>query len=170
MSFHQNQPLEEVQEDWSWSLVWQIYEPAAPYYPQFPPYQQVPEETVKHKSVSCVSCVSLLAWIPGQGCRICFCVGAINRTDTFGRIIRKTMVARENQWVRRMVFCSGEVKFAICEQKNSQYLYFLILCFRASQYKSNETPTWCNTVQVLFLQGDSTCFGRKRPSSGVFKN
>jgi len=24
-------------------------------------------------------------------------------------------------------------------------------------------------VQVLFLQGHSTCFGRKRPSSGVFK-
>jgi len=24
-------------------------------------------------------------------------------------------------------------------------------------------------VQVLFLQGQSTCFGRKRPSSGVFK-
>ena len=34
---------------------------------------------------------------------------------------------------------------------------------------SNETPTWCDTVQVLFLQGHSTCFGRKRPSSGVFK-
>jgi hypothetical protein len=36
--------------------------------------------------------------------------------------------------------------------------------------KSNETPTWCNTVQVIFLQSHSTCFGRKRPSSGVFKN
>ena len=24
-------------------------------------------------------------------------------------------------------------------------------------------------MQVLFLQGRSTCFGRKRPSSGVFK-
>ena len=48
-------------------------------------------------------------------------------------------------------------------------LYVLILCFRASQYKSNETPTWCDTVQVLFLQSHSTCFGRKRPSSGVFK-
>ena len=35
--------------------------------------------------------------------------------------------------------------------------------------KSNETPTWCNTVQVLFLQSHSTCFGPKRPSSGVFK-
>jgi len=23
---------------------------------------------------------------------------------------------------------------------------------------SNETPTWCNTVQILFLQGHSTCF------------
>jgi len=34
---------------------------------------------------------------------------------------------------------------------------------------SNETPTWCNTVQVLFLQSHSTCFGRKRPSSRVFK-
>ena len=45
----------------------------------------------------------------------------------------------------------------------------LILCFHASQYKSNETPTWCKTVQVLFLQGHSTCFGHKRPSSGVFK-
>ena len=32
-----------------------------------------------------------------------------------------------------------------------------------------KTPTWCNTVQVLFLQGHSTWFGRKRPSSGVFK-
>ena len=29
-----------------------------------------------------------------------------------------------------------------------------------------KTPTWCNTVQVLFLQSHSTCFGRKRPSSG----
>ena len=38
------------------------------------------------------------------------------------------------------------------------------------QAKSNETPTWSNTVQVLFLQGHSTCFGRKRPSSGIFKN
>ena len=31
-----------------------------------------------------------------------------------------------------------------------------------------KTPTWCNTVQVLFLQDHSSCFGRKRPSSGVF--
>ena len=37
----------------------------------------------------------------------------------------------------------------------------LILCYRASQYKSNETPTWCYTVQVLFLQSHSTCFGRQ---------
>ena len=36
-------------------------------------------------------------------------------------------------------------------------------------FKSSETPTWCNTVHVLFLQSHSTCFGRKRPSSGVFK-
>ena len=34
---------------------------------------------------------------------------------------------------------------------------------------SNETSTWCNTAQVLFLQSHSACFGRKRPSSGVFK-
>ena len=34
----------------------------------------------------------------------------------------------------------------------------LLLCFRASYYKSNKTPTWCNTVQVLFLQSHSTCF------------
>ena len=47
--------------------------------------------------------------------------------------------------------------------------YILMLCFRASWYKSNETPTLCNTVQVLFLQSHSTCFGRKRPSSEVFK-
>ena len=33
----------------------------------------------------------------------------------------------------------------------------------------HETPTLCNTVQALFLQGHSTCFGRKRPSSGVLK-
>ena len=39
--------------------------------------------------------------------------------------------------------------------KSSHLVIFLILCFRASQYKSNETPTWCNTVQVLFLQGHS---------------
>ena len=35
--------------------------------------------------------------------------------------------------------------------------------------ESNETPTWYNTVQVLFLQSHSTCFGRKRPSSRVLK-
>ena len=35
--------------------------------------------------------------------------------------------------------------------------------------KSNETLNWCDTVQVLFLQSHSTCFGRKRPSTGVFK-
>ena len=55
------------------------------------------------------------------------------------------------------------------EVKKSLYFLILILCFRASQYKANETPTWCNTVQVLFLQGHSTCFERKCPSSGVFK-
>ena len=38
-----------------------------------------------------------------------------------------------------------------------------------SMCKSNETPTWCNTVQGLFLQSHSTCFGRKRPWSRVFK-
>ena len=43
-------------------------------------------------------------------------------------------------------------------------------CYLSRQdVKSNKTPTWCNTVQVLFLQSHSTCFGRKRPSSGVFK-
>jgi hypothetical protein len=29
--------------------------------------------------------------------------------------------------------------------------------------RSNETPTWYNTVQVLFLQGHSTCFGAQAP-------
>ena len=43
------------------------------------------------------------------------------------------------------------------------------LSVQLSHYQSNETPTWCNTVLVLFLQSLSTCFGRKRPSSRVFK-
>ena len=29
--------------------------------------------------------------------------------------------------------------------------------------QSNKTPTWCNTVQVLFLQSHSACFGRQAP-------
>ena len=33
--------------------------------------------------------------------------------------------------------------------------------------KSNETPTWCNTVHVLFLQGHSKCFGQFWPSLGA---
>ena len=37
------------------------------------------------------------------------------------------------------------------------------ICFQLIQGKSNETPTWCNIVQVLFLQGHSTCFGRQAP-------
>jgi len=36
-------------------------------------------------------------------------------------------------------------------------------------YKSNETPAWCNTVQVLFLQSYSTCFGRQAPIIRSFK-
>ena len=44
-----------------------------------------------------------------------------------------------------------------------------VFLYLLSPFKSNEIPAWCNTVQVLFLQGLSTCFGRKRPSSGVFK-
>ena len=40
---------------------------------------------------------------------------------------------------------------------------------KTSPSKSNETPTRCNTVQLLFLQHHSTCFRRKRPSPGVFK-
>ena len=43
------------------------------------------------------------------------------------------------------------------------------IIFLKMNMRSNETPTWCNTMQVLFLQSHSTCFGRKRPSSGVFK-
>ena len=43
---------------------------------------------------------------------------------------------------------------------NLVFQQILILCFRASQYKSNETPTWCNTVQVLFLQSHSTYINR----------
>jgi hypothetical protein len=29
--------------------------------------------------------------------------------------------------------------------------------------RSNKTPTWCSTVQVLFLQSHSTCFGHQAP-------
>ena len=29
--------------------------------------------------------------------------------------------------------------------------------------RSNKTPTWCNTVQFLFLQSHSTCFGCQAP-------
>ena len=43
------------------------------------------------------------------------------------------------------------------------------MCHKPSSLSQMKTPTWCNTVQVLFLQTHSTCFGRKRPSSGVFK-
>ena len=39
----------------------------------------------------------------------------------------------------------------------------LLLCFRASQYRLNKTPSWCYTVQVLFLQTHSTWFGRQAP-------
>ena len=46
---------------------------------------------------------------------------------------------------------------------------WLVICLKRDCFKSNETPTWCNTVQVLFLQSHSTCFGRKRPSSGVIR-
>ena len=82
---------------------------------------------------------------------------------------------------RHLTFGCGHVNWKTCcsghwlnltrifETLGNANIVVLILCFHASQYKSNETPTWCNTVQVLFLQGHSTCFGRKRPSSGVFK-
>ena len=53
------------------------------------------------------------------------------------------------------LLCSPFLKNAHCN--------ILLLCFRASQYKSNITPTWCNTVQVLFLQSHSTCFRRQAP-------
>ena len=36
--------------------------------------------------------------------------------------------------------------------------------------KSNKTQTWCNTVQVLFLQTHSTCFGRQAPIIRSIKN
>jgi len=54
-------------------------------------------------------------------------------------------------------------------ERIKQLQIVLILYFRASGYKSNETPILCNTVQVLFLQSHSTCFGGKRTSSGVLK-
>jgi len=50
-----------------------------------------------------------------------------------------------------------------------ELLLRVLLWTEVSLKKSNETPTWCNTVQILFLQSHSTCLGRKRPSSGVFK-
>jgi hypothetical protein len=39
--------------------------------------------------------------------RICFWAGDTNRTDTHGRIIRKTVVVRENQWGWSVVFFVG---------------------------------------------------------------
>ena len=57
------------------------------------------------------------------------------------------------------VLSGSTMKINITPQCNRQGLAYL----------SNKTPTRCNTVQVLFLQSHSTCFGRKRPSSGVFK-
>ena len=51
----------------------------------------------------------------------------------------------------------------------TNFIYFYFVLPFIIVFKSNETPNWCNTVQVLFLQGHSTCFGRKRPSSGLFK-
>ena len=60
----------------------------------------------------------------GKGAGSVTVLDGINRTDTLGRIIRKTMVTGENQWVRSVVFCSGEVNVAIREQKNSHIPYW----------------------------------------------
>ena len=45
-----------------------------------------------------------------------------------------------------------------------QCLYYKNCPADCTDAKSNETPTWCNTVQVLFLQSHSTCFGRQAPN------
>jgi len=70
-------------------------------------------------------------------------------------------------WWSAHVFetCIG-MKYTYCKTKS--------FCIKRVNYwdkytESNKTPTWCNTVQVLFLQSQSTCFGRERPSPGVFK-
>ena len=40
----------------------------------------------------------------------------------------------------------------------SLFVFFISLLMVA-QNRSNKTPTWCNAVQVLFLQSHSTCSG-----------
>ena len=57
----------------------------------------------------------------------------------------------------------------VTDNSQTSSWWWTIICSKHVEDKSNETPTWCSTVQVLFLQSHSTCFGRKRPSSGVFK-
>jgi hypothetical protein len=54
-----------------------------------------------------------------------------------------------------MVFCTGCAGCG-CVQLGRK------LCAH-SAHRSNKTPTWSNTVQVLFLQKHSTCFGRQAP-------
>ena len=53
-------------------------------------------------------------------------------------------------------------------QMYSNTYYTIHITYSDCVNKSNKTPTWCNTVQVLFLQSLHVS-GVKRPSSGVFK-
>jgi len=79
----------------------------------------------------------------------------------------------------RFYFCSITLHVSGASAHHQDYLKLVqrllvyVLSLQVSHHISllgpYETPTWCNTVQVLFLQYHSTCFGRKRPSSGVFK-
>ena len=97
----------------------------------------------------------------------------------------KTLMSRPGRLLFTTSIKSPRLGSDLCDLfKSTEYTissiqkYFFSLHYISVQEKhctwnvtlsSNETPTWCNTVQVLFLQGHSTCFGRKRPSSGVFK-
>ena len=50
--------------------------------------------------------------------------------------------------------------YAVTRIHGSPHLYNKVkLKVKLFHPKTNETPTSCNTVQVLFLQGHSTCFG-----------
>ena len=69
-------------------------------------------------------------------------------------------ISKLKQYCKKCAFCSILITYVHHTARFNK---------RKVTKQSNQTPTWCNTVQVLFLQGHSTCFGRKRPSSGVFK-
>ena len=63
-------------------------------------------------------------------------------------------------WVFKC-FCN----WSLYPTENTNCLSYIncINCNIPLSNKSNKTPTWCDTVQVSFLQSHSTCFGRQAP-------